>query len=110
MDLKLDSAFTAIFFKSNPLIFVFKQIFIFFVHMGRLAIIDFLLALFDFDGIHFKTPMLAGKKRIWVWCGAKLVKALPGAQGEEARLVAALAVVWDSQWPHVADLCLLAWN
>ena len=53
MALKLDVASAAILFKSNPLIFVFKEIFIFFVHVGRLAIINFFLALFCFDGIHF---------------------------------------------------------
>lgn len=53
MGLKLDSTSTAIIFKSNRLIFVFEQIFVFFVHMGRHAIVNFLLALFWFDGIHF---------------------------------------------------------
>lgn len=56
MGLKLNSASAAIFFESNPLVFVFEQIFIFFIHMGRLAIIHFFLDLFCFGGIHFQTP------------------------------------------------------
>lgn len=53
MGLKLNSKSAAIFFKSDSLIPIFEQIFIFFIHMGRFDIIYFLLVLLCFDGIHF---------------------------------------------------------
>jgi hypothetical protein len=54
IDLELDATPMAIIIKSNFLIFVFKEVFIFFVHMGRLVVI-YPLFFCSHDGCHLIT-------------------------------------------------------
>ena len=50
--LEIDPTSAAILFEGYTLIFVFEQIFLYSVYVGRLAVISFLLTLFYIDEIH----------------------------------------------------------
>lgn len=50
--LEIDSTSAAILFESYALIFVFEQIIVLFVYVGRFAVILFILMLFYFNSIH----------------------------------------------------------
>ena len=50
--LEIDPTSAAILLEGYTLIFVFEQIFVFFVYVGRLAVVLFLLTFFYFDGIN----------------------------------------------------------